>query len=231
MRIARVAPLRSSVVIGVTFATVIVLSGCKDDSEAEARRYQGARGAFTASTRSDSRRLASTVAAPYLDRLAADDSAPEPGIVQQFQSQYAEFNEAYCRELKAIGTVVTAGSRGLSAQRLDETRTAARELVFDAMASALLQGALDAPSERRDKLFDGLAIQAKADDGTKLSGIAALQEAGLVDLNGRFTFPERGTRQYEEYKTWFDDAEGLASRIDLLIKPTRIKIDECLPPQ
>lgn len=226
---ARVARLRSNAAIGVTLATIMVLSGCKGDSETEARRYQSARDALIASTRSDSNRLASPIAAAYLDRLAADDSAPEPGIVQKFQAQYAEFNEAYCRELKSIGEVVTAGSRSLAGQRLDETRTVARELVFDAMASALLQGALDAPPERRDKLLAGLAVQAEANDGTKLSGITALQEAGLVGSDGRFTFPERGTRAYEEYQTWFDEAEGLASRIDLLVKPTRSRIDECLP--
>jgi len=96
MRIARVAPLRSAVVMGVTFATVMVLSGCKGYSEAEARRYQAAHDSFIASVRSGSARLANEVAPVYLDRRAAGEGSPGSGVVRQFQPQYDEFNEAYC---------------------------------------------------------------------------------------------------------------------------------------
>ena len=232
MRMARVAPLRSAVVIGATFATVMVLSGCKGDSEGEARRYQAAHDSFVASVRSDSARLANEVAPVYLDRRAAGaEGYLGANVIRQFQPQYDEFNQAYCRTMTAIAKAASAGPRGLAARRIDEARTAAQDLVFDAMASALIQSALAAPSERRDQLLIGLSVKAQAEDGTKLSGVAALQRAGLLGPDGRFTLPERDTREYEEYKTWAsNEAEGFASQVDLLIEPTQSKLQECLPP-
>lgn len=67
-------------------------------------------------------------------------------------------------------------------------RVAAANLVFDAMATALLQGALAAPPEKRDQLLAVLPLRAR--DGTPLSGMSALEEADLLDDNGRLTFPE-----------------------------------------
>ena len=134
--------------------------------------------------------------------------------------------------MRAIAKAASAGSRDLAARRIDQARTVAQDLVFDAMASALMQSALAAPSERRDQLLTALNVEAQAGDGTKLSGVAALQRAGLVGPDGRFTLPERDTREYEEYKTWAsNEAEGFAGRVDTLIEPTQSKLQECLPPR
>jgi hypothetical protein len=209
---------------------VVALSGCKGDSKAEARRYQTAHDSFIASVRSDSARLANEVAPVYLDRRAAGEASPGPGVVREFQPQYDEFNRAYCQALQAIAEAASAGSPDLAARRIDETRAVAQDLVFDAMAFALAQSALAAPSERRDELLSALNVEAQASDGTKLSGVAALQRAGLVGSDGRFTLPERDTREYEEYKTWAsNEAEGFAGRVDTLIEPTQSKLQECLP--
>lgn len=229
---ARVAPLRNAVLIGVTFATVMVLSGCKGDSEGEARRYQTAHDSFVASVRSDSARLANQVAPVYLDRRAAGEESPGANVIRQFQPQYDEFNQAYCRAMTAIAKAASAGSRGLAARRIDDARTDVQDLVFDAMASAFIQSALAAPSERRDQLLIALNVAAQAEDGTELSGVAALQRAGLLGPDGRFTLPERDTREYEEYKKWAsNEAEGFAGRVDTLIGPTQSKLEECLPPR
>lgn len=229
----RIAPIRSVVVLGLALTTVMALSACSRDAEADARRYQAAYDAFVVSVRSDAARLANPVAAAYLERLTAAELYPQPEILLgPFRSQYDEFNSAYCEELKAAGKAIAAGSRSLAAQRVSDARSVAGDLVFDAVASALLQGALTAPPERRDQLLTGLAVRAKAPDGTKLSGVAALQDAGLLGADGRFAMPSPGTAEHGRYETWANhEAEGFASRISLLLEPTRGKTDECLPPR
>lgn len=224
---------RNVVMIVLAAALGVTLPACDGDSKGEARRYQAAYDAFIASVRRDSAELANSVAAAYLDRTAADDPDRESNVIRQFLPQYQEFNAAYCRDLKAAGEAIAAGSESRAARRVSDARSMAGDLVNDAMASAILQGALAAPPERRDQLLAGLAVQAKAPDGTRLSGVAALQDAGLVGPDGRFAMPSPGgTAEYGRYETWKShEAEGFGSRIFLLLEPTRGKLDECLPPR
>lgn len=144
------------------------------------------------------------------------------------------------QDMKTIGAVISDGPRKLAGFRFDEAWRLAEDLVFDAMVTALLQGALAAPPEKRDQLLTGLGVRAVRDNpkeppgrgDTEFSGMAALQEAELLDPSGHFKVPELGTAEYNRYKKWYSgDAKGLAGQVDALVEPTEDKMAECLPPR
>ena len=111
----------------------------------------------------------------------------------------------------------------------DAAHSMAEAVVWDSMATAVLRRALSAPPDQRDQLLAGMGVQAMADDGTRLTGTAALRHAGLLDADGRFALPPLGTAEYERYKTWAsNEAEAFASRVDTLAGPAQTEFTTCV---
>lgn len=204
-------------------------SACSNGEE-EARRYEEAQRSFDRAAVARATEWAGSVATAYLDRLAVGDEAPSGEVLNQFRPEVTRLNRFFCEELEALGKLAKEGSGDLEARRVDQARITTSQTVWDAMASALLQGALAKPPDQRDRLLAGLKVEAEADDGTKLEGVAALQDAGLVDADGHFSLPEPDTAEHVRYVDWAsEEARRFASRVDSLTEPTRMRIEECLP--
>lgn len=118
-----------------------------------------------------------------------------------------------------------AGAR----RQADAAHTMADRVVWDSLASALLRRALAAPPEERDRLLAGLGVEAVADDGTRLTGVAALQDASLLDAAGHFALPKPGTEEYVQYEDWAsEEARRFASRVDTLAESAINRFTRCV---
>lgn len=117
----------------------------------------------------------------------------------------------------------------IAGSNTDAAHSMAEAVVWDSMATALLNRAVAAPPDHRDQLLAELGVHAVASDGTRLTGTAALRDAGLLNADGHFTLPRLGTAEYGRYKTWLShEAAGFASRVDVLVGPARAEFTTCV---
>ncbi|MGH9195990.1 MAG: hypothetical protein ACRD1T_09650, partial [Acidimicrobiia bacterium] len=146
--------------------------------------------------------------------------------------------------VEGVPELAEGGLKGFLSQEIDSKEQAAwaeaktdvskthvmvEELVRDTTAGQLLQGALARPPEERDLLLDRLGISALAPDGTELRGIAALQDAGLVDNEGRVAIPRSGTDAHIRYERWAStEARAFSGHVSHLSQDTAQRLSGCL---
>jgi hypothetical protein len=76
-------------------------------------------------------------------------------------------------------------------------------LLRDSVAAALLRDVLSQPPDQRDRDLGLLSVRAVGPDGqTELSGLSALQDAGLADAAGQVTIPPLDSPAYVKYRDW-----------------------------
>ena len=110
-----------------------------------------------------------------------------------------------------------------------DTHVMVEELMRDTMTAGLLQGALTHSPEERDMVLDRLGIRAVAPDGSELRGMAALQDAGLLDPNGLVTIPSPGTDAHVRYERWAStEAPAFNGQVSELSQDSAQRLSGCL---
>ena len=222
------------IVITMAFGTLLAAAACSrggSDSDSGGDFNQALREYESAST-SQAEGFAETVATAHLQKLeAVGNGGSETAtqvlfqVMKDFENDGSSTGESLCQRLKPV--IKDAGDGDREQERIDEARELSDDLVEDAMATALIKKALASPPENQDRLLGLLGIYARSSAGEDLVGLAALKEVGLVDEQGNFALPERGSEPHNSYTKWkVQVATGFQQTIDgltakaALISPT-----------
>jgi hypothetical protein len=176
-----------------------------------------------ASERADA--FAALVAPAYLQQLTTGTPDPESPVLEQYKDAISEASDSLCQGVAEPAE--QAGSGDIKQRRLDGLFATSRQIVQDAVASALLNGALAAAPERRDQLLDLLGVKATAPDGTPLRGADAIRVAGL-DPQSPIDLPQPGTPEYTKYRDWVSAAAGFEGAVISLTDDIRGNVESCI---
>ena len=143
---------------------------------------------------------ATGVSRAFLGRLAQAQSVGEV-LAQKISSDSATLVQSACSSLKTLSK--QAGSGQDKSSHLAEADNALDRLLRDSVAASLLQEVLSHPPDQRDRALGLLSVRAVGPDGqAELTGLSALQDAGLADAPGQITMPPLDTPAYVKYRDW-----------------------------
>ena len=143
---------------------------------------------------------ASGISKFFVGQLAQAQSAGEV-LTQSIPSDSAALVQSACSSLKALSK--QAGSGNDKTTHLDEAHDALDRLLRDSVAVALLREVLSQTPEQRDRDLGLLSVRAVGPDGqTELTGLPALQDAGLADAAGQISIPPLDSPPYVKYRDW-----------------------------
>lgn len=192
----RVCPRVLASVIVITVSTACS-SGSKKNSSAD---WTTSFSNFRSQVREAAAPWATGVSKAFLARLAQAQSAGEV-LTQNISGDSAALVQSACSSLKTLSK--QAGSGQNRTTHLDEANNALDRLLRDSVAASLLQEVLSHPPDQRDRALGLLSVRAVGPDGqTGLTGLPALQDAGLADAAGQVTIPPLDSPPYVKYRDW-----------------------------
>lgn len=212
--------------LGVPLAgAFLVVSACfTAGGEEEARRFEEARRRYLESVAMRAEAFAARVAPRILEALPGGAE-----IAVEFEPESSALFRFICEQGEALAEVARDGPKDFRFSRVESALIRADEIAHDTVAIALLKGALSAPTERRDELLAHLGVKAEGPDGTRLAGMDALEDAGLLDADGQVVLPPRDTAEYARYEQWESiEAPAFFGRILLIQDPERDRSDDIL---
>jgi hypothetical protein len=194
-------------VLGVTMvmrtlalATLVAVASACSGSRESSADWASSFSSFQSEVRDAANPWANGVSKVFVEHLAQAQSAGEV-LTQNIAGDSAALVQSACSGLKTLSK--QAGSGNDKTTHLDEANDALDRLLRDSVAAALLREVLTQPPDQRDRELGLLSVRAVGPDGqTELTGLPALQDAGLADAAGQVTIPPLDSPPYVKYRDW-----------------------------